>query len=167
MRDKFDALLAEKAAQAGAEVRDATPVRKIEITDDGVRVYTKQEEIRAQVIVGADGAHSTVRAAMDAAGLVFAGALLLRGLLGAGGKKLWILPLTARAALSEQGDGAVERGERSLVIDAGLLAVALAAASALIDTQLAAGNLSALSDPLRVPRRESARLTRSAGRACR
>src|SRR6476469_5805778 len=34
MRDKFDALLADYAAKAGADVRDAAPVKKVEIAED-------------------------------------------------------------------------------------------------------------------------------------
>lgn len=60
MRDKFDALLAAEAAKAGAEVRDGTPVKSVEIDDEGVRVRVNGDEIRANVIVGADGANGMV-----------------------------------------------------------------------------------------------------------
>ncbi len=60
MRDKFDALLADYAAQAGADVRDASPVKSIAIDEQGVRVQVKGDEYRAQVIVGADGANGMV-----------------------------------------------------------------------------------------------------------
>ncbi|TAH52170.1 MAG: NAD(P)/FAD-dependent oxidoreductase [Chloroflexota bacterium] len=60
MRDKFDALLADQAAKAGAHVRDASPVKKVEIGDDGVRVQVNGDELCAQVIVGADGANGLV-----------------------------------------------------------------------------------------------------------
>lgn len=60
MRDKFDALLADEAAKAGAEVRDAAKVKRVEIDDDGVRVQVNGDEMRAQVIVGADGANGLV-----------------------------------------------------------------------------------------------------------
>lgn len=86
-----------------------------------------------------------IRAAMYAALFVFAGALMLRALLGARGRTLWILPSAVRAQLREQEAVAVERREHSVVTDAGMLAVALAAASAMIDTKLAAGNLSGAS----------------------
>ena len=83
-----------------------------------------------------------IRTAMYAALFVFTGALMLRTLLGARGTVLWVLPAAVRDQLGEQEAASIERRERSLVANAGLLAVALAAASALIDTQLAAGNLS-------------------------
>lgn len=60
MRDKFDALLADEAAKAGAEVRDAAPVKRIEVNDDGVLVTVNDEELHAKVIVGADGANGMV-----------------------------------------------------------------------------------------------------------
>lgn len=60
MRDRFDALLAEQAARAGAEVRDASPVKQVEINPDGVRVRVSGDEYTAQAIVGADGANGLV-----------------------------------------------------------------------------------------------------------
>ncbi len=60
MRDKFDALLADEAAKAGADVRDASNVKRIEIDSEGVRVQVNGDELRAQVIVGADGANGLV-----------------------------------------------------------------------------------------------------------
>jgi geranylgeranyl reductase family protein len=60
MRDKFDALLAEQAGSAGAQVWDASPVKRVLIEDDGVRVQVNGEELRAQVLVGADGANGPV-----------------------------------------------------------------------------------------------------------
>ncbi|HZQ06674.1 MAG TPA: geranylgeranyl reductase family protein [Anaerolineae bacterium] len=64
MRDKFDALLAEYAAKEGTDVRDASPVKRVEITHDGVRVAVNGDEYRAQVIVGADGANGMVARAV-------------------------------------------------------------------------------------------------------
>lgn len=60
MRDKFDALLADEAAKAGATVRDGSPVKSIVLDDDGVSVQVKGEQLRARVIVGADGANGLV-----------------------------------------------------------------------------------------------------------
>lgn len=60
MRDKFDALLAEQAARAGAVVRDGTIVRQVTVDADGVRVQAGGDEIRAEVVVGADGANGLV-----------------------------------------------------------------------------------------------------------
>lgn len=65
MRDRFDALLADHAAKAGADVRDASNVKRVEIDDDGVRVQVNGDEIRAQVIVGADGANGIVARAAE------------------------------------------------------------------------------------------------------
>jgi len=86
-----------------------------------------------------------VRTAMYAALFLFTGALMLRTLLGARGADLWVLPATVRSQLTPDEADAVVRRERSIVIDAGLLAVALAAASAMIDMQLAAGSISSSS----------------------
>ena len=83
-----------------------------------------------------------IRTGMYATLFLFAGAVMLRALLGARANALWLLPRAVRDQLGAQQAAEIERWERSLVTDAGLLAVALAAASALIDTQLAAGNLS-------------------------
>ncbi len=60
MRDKFDALLATSAAKAGAEVRDHSPVTRVVIEAEGVRVHTAREELRASVLIGADGANGLV-----------------------------------------------------------------------------------------------------------
>ncbi|MHB1834554.1 MAG: copper resistance CopC family protein, partial [Solirubrobacteraceae bacterium] len=86
-----------------------------------------------------------VRAAMYIALFVFAGALMLRALLGGREQRSWVLPAGLRALLGDREALALERAERSLVIDAGVAAVALTAASALLETQIAAGNLSASS----------------------
>ncbi len=83
-----------------------------------------------------------IRTGLYAALFVFAGALMLRSLLGGAGRGLWFLPPAARSALGDPEASALERRERSLVIDAGVLAVALGAASALLETQIAAGSLS-------------------------
>lgn len=60
MRDRFDLLLANQAANQGAKVRDGVKVNHIEIDDAGVRVQVPGEEIHAEVIVGADGANGIV-----------------------------------------------------------------------------------------------------------
>lgn len=83
-----------------------------------------------------------VSTAMYAALFVFAGALLLRTVRGGPGHRLWVLPGSVRARLGDRRAAELERSERRLVLDAGLAAVALAAASALIETQIAGGNLS-------------------------
>jgi geranylgeranyl reductase family protein len=58
MRDRFDALLADRAARAGARLRHDDPVVGIEETADGVVVRTAAATHRARFVVGADGAHS-------------------------------------------------------------------------------------------------------------
>lgn len=60
MRDKFDLMLANEAAKAGADVRDASIVKRIETDADGVSVQVNGEKIRAQALVGADGANGLV-----------------------------------------------------------------------------------------------------------
>ncbi len=63
MRDKFDALLAERAASAGAELRDGSPVTQIDFDEEGATVSTRGERERAAFVVGADGANGIVRRA--------------------------------------------------------------------------------------------------------
>ncbi len=63
MRDKFDALLAARAARAGAELRDAQPVTRIAFDETGATVTTKSETLRAAFVVGADGVNGIVRRA--------------------------------------------------------------------------------------------------------
>ena len=58
MRDRFDALLADRAARAGARLRHDDQVVGIEETADGVTVRTASATHRARFVVGADGAHS-------------------------------------------------------------------------------------------------------------
>ncbi len=72
-RRRLDAFLAEQAASAGADFRDGTRVERLEIGDDGVLVETPDGPIRADVVVGADGANGVVA---RAAGL---GASIVRG----------------------------------------------------------------------------------------
>lgn len=63
----LDALLVQQAAAAGAEVRTGAPVRRL-INDDGrvAGVQTDDGPIRARLVVGADGRHSTVASAVGA-----------------------------------------------------------------------------------------------------
>jgi geranylgeranyl reductase family protein len=63
MRDKFDALLAERAVRAGAELRDAQPVTQIAFDERGATVTTPGETLRAAFVVGADGVNGIVRRA--------------------------------------------------------------------------------------------------------
>jgi flavin-dependent dehydrogenase len=60
-RAPFDAALVDAAAKAGAEIRDAWPVQEI-IPDDaaGVRLLGRRGEVRADVVVAADGDPSRI-----------------------------------------------------------------------------------------------------------
>jgi len=60
MRDRFDALLMEKALEAGAEFRPGTTVRAIDEEVRGVRVVADGFEAEAAFVIGADGANSAV-----------------------------------------------------------------------------------------------------------
>lgn len=61
MRDKFDLLLTERAAQTGAEVREGEQVTGLKFEDDGVTVSTRAETIRSKLVIGADGVNGIVR----------------------------------------------------------------------------------------------------------
>ena len=54
-RSKFDNVLYEKAAQAGAEVRDGTPVKSIEAHPDYNEVGTPNGVFKSKMVIGADG----------------------------------------------------------------------------------------------------------------
>ncbi len=60
MRDEFDHLLVRRSQEAGATVIDNEAVCRIETTADAVRVMTTKNALQAQILVGADGARSTV-----------------------------------------------------------------------------------------------------------
>ncbi|HET9495867.1 MAG TPA: geranylgeranyl reductase family protein [Chloroflexia bacterium] len=55
-RSRFDHLLVEQAACAGAEVRDGVSVTGVEVTGEGATVRAGSERIEASYVVGADGA---------------------------------------------------------------------------------------------------------------
>ncbi len=59
-RDKFDMYLAEKAVDAGAELRDSERVRSLDLDGEGVNVKTENNNYRASAVIGADGAGSIV-----------------------------------------------------------------------------------------------------------
>lgn len=54
-RSKFDNLLFEKAAEAGTEVRDGTPVRSVEAHSEYSEVRTPNGSIQSKMVIGADG----------------------------------------------------------------------------------------------------------------
>ena len=59
-RSLFDQLLMTRAAEAGAEVWQATTVRQILIERDAWQITANDEALKARVIVAADGRNSTV-----------------------------------------------------------------------------------------------------------
>lgn len=65
-RAPFDAFLAEKAVEAGAELKDASRVRSVNVTESYAEVNIHDGSFRSHMIIGADGT----------AGLVAAGAQL-------------------------------------------------------------------------------------------
>lgn len=60
MRDKFDSFLIEKAKKAGAEIRDGVKVTGV--NDDGLEyeVITDRGVFKSNLLIGADGANSTI-----------------------------------------------------------------------------------------------------------
>ncbi len=84
-----------------------------------------------------------LRAAFYPALFLFAGALMLRTLLGRGDRDLWLLPSGVRERLGGDETAALVRGERSLVLDSGLAATALAAGVVIVETRIAGGSISA------------------------
>src|SRR5262249_53420866 len=60
MRDRFDNLLTERAADAGAEVLDGSPVRTLRRRGDGFEIVAGEHRLTAGFVAGADGANSLV-----------------------------------------------------------------------------------------------------------
>jgi geranylgeranyl reductase family protein len=56
-RETFDQLLVDAAVASGADFRDGVAVRGLAEDDDGVTVRLEGEELRARVVVGADGSN--------------------------------------------------------------------------------------------------------------
>src|SRR3989304_3750670 len=54
-RSKFDAFLADKAVEAGAELRAPNPVYRIQITKSHVEVKTPNGSFSSKILIGADG----------------------------------------------------------------------------------------------------------------
>lgn len=76
-RPELDAWLVEKARERGLNIQENTPVQRIVLGKDGVEVITPEQRYRAQVVIGADGAHSVVRRTVSRARPRFARTLLL------------------------------------------------------------------------------------------
>jgi copper transport protein len=93
-------------------------------------------------LAGLGWLRTLLRAAFYPALFLFAGALMLRTLLGGRDRDLWLLPAGVRRRLGDDGSTALVRAERSLVLDSGLAASALGAGVVLVETQIAAGSLS-------------------------
>ena len=64
VRREFDHLLLERAADAGAEVRDGSRVTGVIVDRDAVRVETERETLEAAVVVGAGGHRCPVARAL-------------------------------------------------------------------------------------------------------
>lgn len=60
-RDEFDNWLAEKTKSRGIEIRELVMVKNVLPDQDGVTVETDQGNLRAQVVVGADGSNGITR----------------------------------------------------------------------------------------------------------
>ena len=60
MRDRFDALLVERAREAGARVVEGAAVRAVRRDEGGFRVEAGEASLAARYVVGADGANSAV-----------------------------------------------------------------------------------------------------------
>lgn len=60
MRERFDNRLLEKAIEAGGEFLPEHAVTGVEVQRDGVLVRTSQGDLKAQVVIGADGVNGEV-----------------------------------------------------------------------------------------------------------
>ncbi len=58
MREEFDTWMADRASNAGAEIRDGVKVQDVETTGDRVRVRAGRDITEARYIIAADGANS-------------------------------------------------------------------------------------------------------------
>ncbi len=59
-RAEFDKVLLDHAAENGAEVREQTPVKKVEFFDDRVELQLEAEKISARYVIDASGRHSVL-----------------------------------------------------------------------------------------------------------
>lgn len=66
-RRELDARLAQRAVQAGAELREGVRVERLEWADDGVRIhFGRDKQMKADVVIGCDGMPSMVRKSLRA-----------------------------------------------------------------------------------------------------
>jgi geranylgeranyl reductase family protein len=54
-RTKFDSFLTEKAVEAGAELRDSSPINRVEVASGHVEAKTSDGSFRSKILIGADG----------------------------------------------------------------------------------------------------------------
>jgi geranylgeranyl reductase family protein len=83
-RREFDASLVEQARARGIEVRTGDALRDFAVDDEGVRVDSAGGTLRAQALVGADGAGSLVRKRLAGGRPAAPPIRLFRGYLSAG-----------------------------------------------------------------------------------
>ena len=65
MRDVFDHSLVERAQRLGATLMDGQKVTQVQVIGDWVEVSTADNIFRSRLVVGADGAYSTVARELD------------------------------------------------------------------------------------------------------
>jgi geranylgeranyl reductase family protein len=59
-RERFDALLADKAKEAGTKILEGIRVERVEVTGQKVSVFAGDSQWQGNILVGADGANSVV-----------------------------------------------------------------------------------------------------------
>lgn len=67
-RRRLDAYLAERAAAAGAELRDGAKVADVDVRDDAVSATVGGSRVEAAVLIGADGANGVTARTLGLAG---------------------------------------------------------------------------------------------------
>jgi len=60
-RDEFDAWLAKKAENSGVEIREGVTVKNVRPDSDRVTVVTDKGDLRAKIVIGADGSNGVTR----------------------------------------------------------------------------------------------------------
>jgi geranylgeranyl reductase family protein len=67
-RSRLDAFLVERAVEAGADLRERTAARAVEVDAGGVTIRAGRDTVRGRVLIGADGANGVVARASGLAG---------------------------------------------------------------------------------------------------